>query len=333
MALSDSILRVKDKVSSAVSNFFYPRDEYPRDDRTAARHERRARNTRDTGDAGRTQAGSEYDPYNEPAEELRGQGDWTAPQVRESSPYQNTNPYQAPQPQAAGYQQPQMQNTGAFQAPQQQGAGGYQQPPQNAGFQQGVPQGQDGNILFFPNAGQAPARETAARVITARGVSDCYSAITQLRLGDMVILVMDGINDPAEMRHYVDMLSGACYSLRATITKLSRHGAYLICPSQIRVYVDAATNQLNSGARQPQRPLQNPYGQVRYAQGTDPYAQAPAGAPAGYDGMGAAQAVNQNGRDYYGRSAMPDARGTADRLQPYANGYMPDSPMDEIRAQ
>ena len=37
MALSDSILRMKDKVTGAVQNFFYPRDEYPRDDRTAGR--------------------------------------------------------------------------------------------------------------------------------------------------------------------------------------------------------------------------------------------------------------------------------------------------------
>ncbi len=339
MGLSDTILQLKDKFTGAVSNFFYPRDEYPRDERTAPRHERRVRNTRENANAPRAE---EYDAYSAPAEGQEGA--WTGPQVRESSPYQNTNPYQAPdrsrapqnayqaqnayQPQGQTAQQQQYQSyapQGAYQQPQQQ-----PQPEQTA-------QGQDANILFFPNS-QQPQREMSARVITARSVADCYSAITQLRLGDMVILVMDGISDPSEMRHYVDMLSGACYSLRATITKLSRHGAYLICPAQIRVYVDAATNQLNSGARQPQRPLQNSYA-PRYA---SPLSYSPYGAEAGRaqgsyepsgqhaspDGAYAAGAA----KDYYGRSAMPDARGTADHLQPYANGYMPDSPMEESRA-
>ncbi len=339
MALVDSLLRVKDKVSSTVSNFFYPREEYPRDDRMPTRQGRRARNA---DDRGRGDEG--YVPYAEEQDGARETEEWSVPQVRESSPFQNTNPYQAPpreRPQTAqpyGQAQPYAQGAQQQPAPQAQPyAQGAQQQPYAQGAQQYAPdarqQGQDANILYFPNAPQG--REVAARVITARSVSDCYSAITQLRLGDMVILVMDGIGDPAEMRHYVDMLSGACYSLRATITKLSRHGAYLICPSQIRVYVDAATNQLNSGARQPQRPLQNPYGQARYAPGA-PYA------PSGREEVRGdyahrpddyAPSVGRDGRDYYGRSAMPDAQGTADRLQPYANGYMPDSPMDEMRAQ
>lgn len=350
MALTDTILRAKDKISSAVSNFFYPKDEYPRDDRTVTRRDRRAGKGRDAGYDPRRE---EYDAYGAPADGSAQGGGWTEPRVSESSPYQNTNPYQAaPEqgraPQGAysqgqyapqgGYQQPQggfqqsqaAPRQGAYQQPQ----GGYQQPPQDQAASQ------DANILFFPNASQQ-ARETAVRVITARGVSDCYSAITQLRLGDMVILVMEGITDPAEMRHYVDMLSGACYSLRATITKLSRHGAYLICPANIRVYVDAATNQLNSGARQPHRPMQ-PFSQARYAQGAagynPSYAGDPSRAPAGFD-MGARQqgapdAYAAGGdKGYYGRSAMPEAQGTADRLQPYADGYMPDSPMDAVGVQ
>ena len=332
MALSDSILRVRDKLTGAVNNFFYPRDEYPRDDRTAGRREKRRQIMRDKGTPARNE-----DHYAE-EDDARSQSAWSAPQVSESSPYQNTNPYQAPSQgpyqQQVPYQaqpQGQYQQQGQYQ-PQPQPQGQYQpqgqvQQPQGQYQQQGR---ENGNILYFPNAGQGQAQETTIRVVTARGIADCYAAITQLRLGDAVILVMDGINDPAEMRHYVDMLSGACYSLRATITKLSRHGAYLICPQQVRVYVDAATNRLNSGARQSQRPLQNPYGQVRY---TDPYGRQDQGRAEPYAQQAAPQAVNQNGRDYYGRTAMPDAQGTADHLQPYANGYMPDFPADEARAQ
>ena len=333
MALSDSILRMKDKVTGAVQNFFYPRDEYPRDERTVRKPREGRRIKRNNGAFSRNeeQYAEEEDPRSENA--------WSAPQVSESSPFQNTNPYtspaQGPYQQQAPYQaqqqapyqaQPQgaYQSQGQFQQPQ----GPYQQ-PQGAYQQQGRENGSN-NILFFPNAAQGQAQEATIRVVTARGIADCYGAITQLRLGDAVILVMDGINDPAEMRHYVDMLSGACYSLRATITKLSRHGAYLICPQQVRVYVDAATNRLNSGARQSQRPLQNPYGQVRYA---DPYGRQDQGRADPYAQQAAAQAVNQNGRDYFGRMAMPDAQVTADHLQPYANGYMPDFPADEARAQ
>ena len=236
--------------------------------------------------------------------------------------------------------------------PAWQGAGSWQAPQQAAPQQQAAapqqpaPQQRD-NLVYFPNQESAASPEAesgiAARVINARTVSDCYSAITQLRLGDVVVLVMDAITDPAEMRHYVDMLSGACYSLRATITKLSRHGAYLICPSRVRVFVDAATNQLNSSARQPQRPLQNPYGQVRgggeYAGAyQQPYPQQPYQQPyqqEQYRGpFDQGPVYRSGGMEYYGRSAMPDAAGTADHLQPYANGYMPDSPgmRDEARA-
>ena len=338
MALSDSFQRVRDKLTGAVNNFFYPRDEYPRDDRTMGRREKRRQSMRDRDSSPRNE-----DQYAE-TDESRSQNAWSAPQVSESSPFQNTNPYQSPaqgpyqqqgpyQVQPQGPYQPQgqvQQPQGSYPQPQpqaqaQQPLGSYQQP--QGQYQQGR---ENGNILFFPNAAQGQFQEATIRVVTARGIADCYGAITQLRLGDAVILVMDGISDPAEMRHYVDMLSGACYSLRATITKLSRHGAYLICPQQVRVYVDAATNRLNSGARQSQRPLQNPYGQVRYA---DPYGRQDQGRPDAFAQQPAAQAVNQNGRDYYGRTAMPDAQGTADHLQPYANGYMPDFPADETRAQ
>ncbi len=208
------------------------------------------------------------------------------------------------------------------------------------------------NLVYFPgaeeNAAPEKERESAVRVINARSVTDCYSAITQLRLGDMVVLVMEQVSDPAEMRHYVDMLSGACYSLRATITKLSRHGAYLICPAQCKVFVDAATNQLNTPNRPAQRQPQampnayaqpaapfgqpqsaNPYAQP--AQNPNPYAPpaqaaGPYAPPRGADPY-AQQAYQQPRRqqvNYYDRSAVPEGVNTATAQQTYANGYVPD---------
>ena len=282
MALSDSILRMKDKVTGAVQNFFYPRDEYPRDERTVRKPREGRRIKRNNGAFSRNE-----EQYAE-EEDTRSENAWSAPQVSESSPFQNTNPYtspaQSPYQQQAPYQ---AQQQAPYQAAQPQGAyqsqGQFQQPqspyqqPQGPYQQQGRENGGN-NILYFPNAPQGQAQEATIRVVTARGIADCYGAITQLRLGDAVILVMDGINDPAEMRHYV----------------------------------------------------QNPYGQVRYA---DPYGRQDQGRADPYAQQAAAQAVNQNGRDYYGRTAMPDAQVTADHLQPYANGYMPDFPADEARAQ
>ncbi len=103
--------------------------------------------------------------------------------------------------------------------------------------------------------------------------------------------------------------------------------------------MDAATNQLNSSARQPQRPLQNPYGQVRgggeYAGAyQQPYPQQPYQQEQYRGPFDQGPVYRSGGMEYYGRSAMPDAAGTADHLQPYANGYMPDSPgmRDEARA-
>ena len=233
-------------------------------------------------------------PYQAQAAQPSPQGPWQGqaqsgnPQPQ-SNPYQNVNPYQAAQP---------------------------VQHREQAGVRE--------NVVYFPGAETPKEEAFSARVISARSVSECYSAITQLRQGDIVILVMDHITDPAEMRHYVDMLSGACYSLRATITKLSRHGAYLISPNKVRVFVDATTSQLNSAARQPQRPLQNPYGQSR-ANASMTY-----GDP--YQNNMNPQQRYANGVNYVGRQAAPDAQAIATELQPYANGYMPDAPLQEASA-
>ena len=341
MALSNSLMRFKDKVTSAVNNFFYPRNEYPEDERVSGRRGGFGGRSRARG-AGENEREIENGGWGEPGADPYGMngGAFTPPAPQVSSPYQGTNPYTAPQQpaQAQASRPAWQQGMGGWQAPQQ--AAPQQPAPQQTAPQQPAPQPRD-NLVYFPSQEAAPSPEAesavAARVINARTVSDCYSAITQLRLGDVVVLVMDSITDPAEMRHYVDMLSGACYSLRATITKLSRHGAYLICPSRVRVFVDAATNQLNSTARQPQRPLQNPYGQVRggeYAASYPPYQQPYPQQEPNRGPFDQGPVSRSGGMEYYGRSAMPDAAGTADHLQPYANGYMPDAPgmREESRA-
>ena len=325
MAQNSILGDVKDKVVGAVSRFF-GLNVSPRKNR---RSNFAARNAGFTPQEEETE-----NAWNEGAESAETwQGDARAWQPPQQNPYQapqaNPNPPQVnyPPQQEGAYQAPQ---TGAPQSNPYQNTNPYQ-------AAQNAPR-QDSNLVYFPGAERAE-ENFSARVISARGVSDCYSAITQLRQGDMVVLVMDHISDPAEMRHYVDMLSGACYSLRATITKLSRHGAYLICPSKVRVYVDASTNQLNSASRQPQRPLQNPYGQSRANASMgygDPYQNAQAAyqnGPAPYQNNPSnPQMRYANGIQYYGRQAAPEAQGTANELQPYASGYTPDGVQEEAAA-
>ena len=144
--------------------------------------------------------------------------------------YQQGNPpvQQPPMPQAAP--QPQYQS---YQRPQQPPVSQQPQQPVQAPVQ---PEMQP----------QPPVNaQVNARVINARGMGDCRSAITLLRNGDAVIIVLENITDQAEQRRLVDTLSGACYSLTATITKISRYGVYLLAPQTVAVYADQVTNQMN----------------------------------------------------------------------------------------
>ena len=104
---------------------------------------------------------------------------------------------------------------------------------------------------------QPQQAQVATRVICARGMADCRMAITLLRNGDGVLVTMENVKDPAEMRRLVDTLSGACYSLNASITKVSRFGVYLLAPHTMPVFADQMINQMN-GARPQQRPAYQP---------------------------------------------------------------------------
>lgn len=258
--------------------------------------------------------------------------------------------YQAPgYPQSAYPQQPQQPaDNSAFQRP-------YQAPaqPQSAGYTRNrraerAAQQQDSNVVDFSSYQQQTQPETAqqaaaaspaamnARIINARGMGDCRSAITLLRNGDSVLIVLENISEPAEMRRLVDTLSGACYSLTATITKVSRAGVYLLAPQAVAVYADQTTNQMNmapsrvparsgqsagQGVQRPayQQPYQAPYQQPAYQQPTV-YA-----APQNGGFMQRAAAPEEApAQPFYSRQPAQSAQIPAFSTQQAGSGYTPD---------
>lgn len=296
-----------------------------------------------------------------------------------AAPYAYQQPYQAQQPyqsayQQAVYQQPVYQQPyGAQQPAYQQPAQGAEQPsayqrpayqapsqPQSGPFSRNrraerALAHQESNVVDFaayqqqgqqeaaPAAPQSAANGAAnARIINARGMADCRSAITLLRNGDTVLIVLENISEPAEMRRLVDTLSGACYSLTATITKVSRYGVYLLAPQSMAVYADQATNQMNMvPSRAPQRPA---YQQPVY--NGQQQAQRPAYQQPAYTASPAyQQPVSQQGafvppqssftqraaapeeapaQSFYARQPVQGAQIPAFSSQPAGYGYAPD---------
>lgn len=347
MAFGDLIQNVKQKVRSMYDNFFYEGTEAPA-----------------------PQPGMTTDAYaGEQAYQQPPQG-WQQPQQPPQQAWQG-------QPQQ-GWQQPQSQQPAWQNQPQQ----GWQQPQsQQQGWQQPQPQQQaqqparnrrarmhanqaESNVVDFgayqqqPYQPQQPSQPEEqpqqaqqvsqallnARVINARSMGDCRSAITLLRKGDAVVMVMEGIADPAEMRRLVDTLSGACYCLTATITKVSRYGVYLLAPQTMPVFTDQATSQMNSAPMRPryqpmpatQRPAyppQNAYqpAQPAYqeAEGYQPQ-QNNAYAPQNpYQQPQQAFAQRQAAPEeatqaFYSRPAPQQAAAPAFAPQRAASGYMPD---------
>ena len=236
MAFADFFRTVKNKASQVYSNFFYDGRDVP-----------------DVPRKGRAFADQEPTP----------------PQQPQGQQFQN---YQQPNQQQyyGGYQQsyqPVQQQSyqpvqQPYQQPQQAQAQFTPQPEQPQRFRRTAQHAS--NVVQVDFGGQqpeAPAQEPAqqpssgllsARIINARGMSDCRSAITLLRNGDAVLIVMENITNPGDMRRLVDTLSGACYSLTATITKVSRYGVYLLAPQTLAVFADQATNQMNAGPVRPQ---------------------------------------------------------------------------------
>lgn len=185
--------------------------------------------------------------------------------------YQDAQGYGVPQ---QGYQAPPQQPV--QQPAQPQYHPNYQQqgyqPPQPAQPQQGGRfgrfSGRDGdNVVSFKdyqqktpeaapqqpveNVPQPMPQAVSTRVVCVRNMADCRRTITLLRMGDAVLATMEMVKDPAELRRLVDMLSGASYSLNASITKVSRFGVYLLAPAAMPVFTDQMINQMN-GMRPPQ---------------------------------------------------------------------------------
>lgn len=338
MAFGNFFSKAKDVTTGLFNRFFYddtaPR--YAQEEQEDAREAQEGQYVEQPPFAPQQGDAQGFDPYRYQQQAAQYQ----QPQYQQAQ-------YQQPQYQQAQYQQAQYQQP-QYQQPQQPMYSQFaaQQPPQvrNRRVQQHAqaeqPAPQEENVVRFPGAYQqeqqaAQEGNLNMRVINVRGINDCRSAISLLRGGDALIVVMDGVSDPAEMRRYVDTLSGACFSLSSTITKVSRYGAYLIAPASVSVYADQTTSQMNNPARppiqrygqgyqqaqyQPQAPYQQP--QQAYQQ---PYQQ-PYARPA-YDAQGferRAPAPEEQQDAFYAQRAPAAPAAPAFEPQPTGYGYAPD---------
>ncbi|MBR5110133.1 MAG: cell division protein SepF [Clostridia bacterium] len=312
MAFADFFTNVKNKAAQMYSNFFYAGKDVP----AAPRQERSYASQEPAPPRQFQDSQQQYQPY---------YGD-----------YQYQQPYQQ-------QYQPSYQQQMSGQASQPQQPFQYGQPEQQPQQRSHRAVRQNGNVFkvdFGDNQQQPqqpaaqPVQESAsllnARIINARGMGDCRSAITLLRNGDAVLVVMENITNPGDMRRLVDTLSGACYSLTATITKVSRYGVYLLAPQTIAVFADQATNQMNAGpARgQAQRYQPNAYApqQPMY---TNPLQQ-PAQQPQAYSQQQQQEftqrvaAPQEAAREFYQRPMPQEAGIPSFSTQPAASGYTPD---------
>ncbi len=279
-------------------------------------------------------------------------GQQSAQQPRQYAPYQQPQMNYQQQPYQPQYQQQAQPLYTQFSAQQPQ-------QPRNRRMQQHM--NREENVVPFPGQyqqeqpqqPQAPLQmqqpQTAEkalnmRIMNVRGINECRSAIALLRAGDALIVVMDSVSDPAEMRRYVDTLSGACFSLSATITKVSRYGAYLLAPGIINVFADQITSQMNGAPRpaQPQQPRYNapqqsgyqPQGFGRY----QPQYQAQDYRPQAYQQPQYQAQPRQDAQGFARRSPAPEVQSAAFfaqrpqnepetppfEAQPAGSGYAPD---------
>lgn len=329
MAFTDIFRNVKNKAVQMYSNFFYEGRDIP----STPRKERASAAQAPTPPQP-NQDQQQWQNYQQPVQQQSYQQQYYAG-------YQQ-QPYQQPYQQQQSAPQPQPIQQQSFRQPQ------FTQPEQpQQRFRRSAQHA--GNVVQVDFGGgqaqqteQEPAQQTAglmdARIINARGMGDCRSAITLLRNGDAVIIVMENITNPGDMRRLVDTLSGACYSLTATITKVSRYGVYLLAPQTLAVFADQATNQMNAGpahaqpqsyqtnAYTAQRPVytnpMNPAQPAQPAQQPQPYAQQPYNQQQGFTQRTAApEAAAQ---DFYQRPVTQDSAIPSFSNRPASVGYTPD---------
>ncbi len=344
MAFGDLIQNVKQKVRSMYDNFFYDGTEAPAPQPGMA-------DTYAGEQAYQQPQGWQQPQQPQQAWQTQPQQGWQQPQSwqgQQQPQSWQTQPQQSPQPQQP-QQQPGRSRRAHMHANQAESNvvdfGAYQQQPYQ-------PQQQPAPVEEQPQqAQQAAPALLNARVINARSMGDCRSAITLLRKGDAVVMVMESIADPAEMRRLVDTLSGACYCLTATITKVSRYGVYLLAPQAMPVFTDQATSQMNSapmrpryqpmpGAQRPSygaaaqnayppqsayQPAQPAYQQADgYPQQNNPYApQNPYQQP--QQAFSQRQAAPEEApQAFYSRPVPQQAAAPSFAPQRTASGYMPD---------
>ncbi len=180
-------------------------------------------------------------------------------------------PVQQPYPQNPGYAAQPMQGYGFQPAPEAQmetpafqsqfapNARAQQpaQPQRNRRSQQHQQESAPENIVPFPGAESVKAVQPMdAYVINVFNIQACRQAMSCLRRGQCTLIIMDQLTDRNETRRFVDMLTGACYALGGTMTRLStRIGFYLMAPPTMTVYTDAVTSNANSARPQAQMPL------------------------------------------------------------------------------
>ena len=314
MAAGDFFQNLKGKMQNIYNGFFYDGEEAPARE---SQQEEAAEPMQETG-------------FQQPVNYQQPVGYQQPVNYQQPAGYQQPVNYQQP----VGYQQPvNYQQPAPYQQPA--APAGYAAPqaeaPRQGGRARRMNQRAQSNVVDFgayqayqaaTPVEEAPVQQSAApaalpgtRVINARGMGDCRSAITLLREGDAVLIVLENITDPAEMRRLVDTLSGACYSLTATITKVSRGGVYLLAPQEMAVYTDQITSQMNSianhtySAQQPQQPQQ-------------PAAAMPEQVPQGFAQRTAAPAAAAP--SFYARSVPQNTAAPSFSARQPSGGYRPD---------
>lgn len=271
------------------------------------------------------------------------------PEVQPASAYygqQQTPP--AVQTQYSAQMQPPQRNRRARQAEDNVVQFPVEQPSQAAYFKPEQPASQ---APAEAAPGTDPLRRakpvTGIRVMNIRSIMDCRAAISLLRQGDLVLVTMETVGDANEMRRFVDTLSGACFSLMSTITKVSRYGTYLLAPVSMGVYCDAVISQMNSAGRakpkaQPQQqpaPAQG-YGAMQPGQGEYPpqqyqqyqQYQQPQQPEYAYRQPAPAAPV-QPEQQFYARPAQQEARRPVFEQQAARYGYSPDREEEEAEAE
>lgn len=200
-----------------------------------------------------------WQPPQEPWQRAAPQPSWQQPQhTAPGQPWQQPMGYQQAQ-EAPVQPEPQHSFVSQFnpeparETSRNRRAQQSQQPPaQQASYQPPAP---PENLVPFPGAALQEQKQMDAYVINVFNINSCRQAMSCLRKGQCTLIVMDQLIDKAEIRRYVDMLTGACYALGGTMTRLSaKIGFYIMAPSGMTVYTDPTT----TGANQQPRPQAQP---------------------------------------------------------------------------